>query len=160
MRKSTSTCCESTRSSRSLGKARTASCGRRWTKKRETRLLSKRFLMRFKMRQTHRCQTHSTADGFHSRLTILTTRAADFSRDHVLARGQQPREHHQVICFVCTYQVEVAGAPALTRAVFPLRRLLNVLKAENDRDIYLIFEYMETDLHAGTSCSLTSTNHS
>lgn len=45
------------------------------------------------------------------------------------------------------------------------RRLLNVLKAENDRDIYLIFEYMETDLHAGsrrpesllvlpTSCSL------
>jgi len=28
-------------------------------------------------------------------------------------------------------------------------RLLNVLKAENDRDIYLIFEYMETDLHAG-----------
>jgi hypothetical protein len=28
--------------------------------------------------------------------------------------------------------------------------LLNVLKAENDKDIYLIFEYMETDLHAGT----------
>jgi mitogen-activated protein kinase 15 len=27
--------------------------------------------------------------------------------------------------------------------------LLNVLKAENDRDIYLVFEYMETDLHAG-----------
>jgi mitogen-activated protein kinase 15 len=27
-------------------------------------------------------------------------------------------------------------------------KLLNVLKAENDRDIYLIFEYMETDLHA------------
>ncbi|KFM23494.1 Extracellular signal-regulated kinase 2 [Auxenochlorella protothecoides] len=27
-------------------------------------------------------------------------------------------------------------------------RLLNVLKAENDQDIYLIFEYMETDLHA------------
>jgi len=25
---------------------------------------------------------------------------------------------------------------------------LNVLKAENDRDIYLVFEYMETDLHA------------
>ena len=30
-----------------------------------------------------------------------------------------------------------------------LRRLLNVLKAENDRDIYLVFEYKETDLHAG-----------
>ncbi|PSC69605.1 mitogen-activated kinase 5 [Micractinium conductrix] len=27
-------------------------------------------------------------------------------------------------------------------------RLLNVLKADNDRDIYLVFEYMETDLHA------------
>jgi mitogen-activated protein kinase 15 len=27
-------------------------------------------------------------------------------------------------------------------------RLLNVTKAENERDIYLIFEYMETDLHA------------
>lgn len=26
--------------------------------------------------------------------------------------------------------------------------MLNVLKAENDRDLYLIFEYMETDLHA------------
>lgn len=30
----------------------------------------------------------------------------------------------------------------------PLVRLLNVLKAENDQDIYLIFEFMETDLHA------------
>jgi len=27
-------------------------------------------------------------------------------------------------------------------------RLLNVIRAENDRDIYLIFEFMETDLHA------------
>ena len=27
-------------------------------------------------------------------------------------------------------------------------KLSNVLKAENDRDIYLVFEYMETDLHA------------
>jgi serine/threonine protein kinase len=33
------------------------------------------------------------------------------------------------------------------RCVFGCR-LLNVLKAENDRDLYLIFEYMETDLHA------------
>jgi hypothetical protein len=30
-------------------------------------------------------------------------------------------------------------------------RLLNVLKAENDKDIYLVFEYMETDLHAGAA---------
>ncbi len=27
-------------------------------------------------------------------------------------------------------------------------RLLDVIKAENDRDIYLVFDYMETDLHA------------
>ena len=27
-------------------------------------------------------------------------------------------------------------------------RLTNVLKADNDVDIYLTFEYMETDLHA------------
>jgi mitogen-activated protein kinase 15 len=27
-------------------------------------------------------------------------------------------------------------------------RLLNVLKADNDRDIYLIFDYMEINLHA------------
>jgi len=27
-------------------------------------------------------------------------------------------------------------------------RLRNVLKAENDRDIYLVFDYMDTDLHA------------
>lgn len=26
--------------------------------------------------------------------------------------------------------------------------LMNVLKAENDKDIYLVFDYMETDLHA------------
>lgn len=36
-----------------------------------------------------------------------------------------------------------------SRTDFQPSRLLNVLKAENDRDIYLIFEYMETDLHAG-----------
>eukprot|EP01010_Urceolus_cornutus_P002593 NODE_332_length_1774_cov_276.678261_g269_i0.p1 GENE.NODE_332_length_1774_cov_276.678261_g269_i0~~NODE_332_length_1774_cov_276.678261_g269_i0.p1 ORF type:complete len:382 (-),score=96.82 NODE_332_length_1774_cov_276.678261_g269_i0:627-1712(-) len=27
-------------------------------------------------------------------------------------------------------------------------RLLNVLRADNDKDVYIIFEYMETDLHA------------
>eukprot|EP00769_Ergobibamus_cyprinoides_P003287 gnl/Ergobibamus_cyprinoides/4532.p2 GENE.gnl/Ergobibamus_cyprinoides/4532~~gnl/Ergobibamus_cyprinoides/4532.p2 ORF type:complete len:101 (+),score=37.00 gnl/Ergobibamus_cyprinoides/4532:63-365(+) len=27
-------------------------------------------------------------------------------------------------------------------------RLLNVLKADNDRDIYLVFEYLATDVHA------------
>ena len=41
-------------------------------------------------------------------------------------------------------------ALTLKLAYLTPHRLLNVLKAENDRDIYLIFEYMETDLHAGT----------
>jgi mitogen-activated protein kinase 15 len=27
-------------------------------------------------------------------------------------------------------------------------KLWNVLKADNDRDIYLVFEFMDTDLHA------------
>jgi mitogen-activated protein kinase 15 len=27
-------------------------------------------------------------------------------------------------------------------------RLVNIIRAENDRDLYLVFEYMETDLHA------------
>ena len=35
-----------------------------------------------------------------------------------------------------------------TQAVQLFCRLQNVLKAENDKDIYLIFDYMETDLHA------------
>lgn len=34
------------------------------------------------------------------------------------------------------------------QAVCNTCRLQNVLKAENDNDIYLIFDYMETDLHA------------
>ena len=29
-----------------------------------------------------------------------------------------------------------------------MHRLLNVLKADNDRDLYLTFDFMETDLHA------------
>lgn len=27
-------------------------------------------------------------------------------------------------------------------------RLLNIIKAENNKDLYLVFDYMETDLHA------------
>lgn len=27
-------------------------------------------------------------------------------------------------------------------------QLMNVIRAENDKDIYLVFDYMETDLHA------------
>ena len=27
-------------------------------------------------------------------------------------------------------------------------KLFNVIKAENDKDLYLVFEYMESDMHA------------
>eukprot|EP00009_Paramoeba_aestuarina_P007338 CAMPEP_0201518500 /NCGR_PEP_ID=MMETSP0161_2-20130828/9330_1 /ASSEMBLY_ACC=CAM_ASM_000251 /TAXON_ID=180227 /ORGANISM="Neoparamoeba aestuarina, Strain SoJaBio B1-5/56/2" /LENGTH=402 /DNA_ID=CAMNT_0047916293 /DNA_START=88 /DNA_END=1296 /DNA_ORIENTATION=+ len=37
--------------------------------------------------------------------------------------------------------------------------LLNVLKADNDRDIYLVFEYMETDLHAVIRASILEDIH-
>ena len=33
-------------------------------------------------------------------------------------------------------------------------RLLNVLRADHDRDIYLVFEYMETDLHAAIRANI------
>ena len=39
------------------------------------------------------------------------------------------------------------------------RRLLNVLKADNDRDIYLVFEYMETDLHAVVRANILEEIH-
>jgi len=37
--------------------------------------------------------------------------------------------------------------------------LLDVLKADNDRDIYLIFEYMETDLHAAIRANILQDIH-
>ena len=37
--------------------------------------------------------------------------------------------------------------------------LLNVLKADNDRDIYLTFEYMETDLHAAIRANILQDIH-
>ncbi len=37
--------------------------------------------------------------------------------------------------------------------------LQNVLKADNDRDIYLVFEYMETDLHAAIRANILQDIH-
>jgi len=37
--------------------------------------------------------------------------------------------------------------------------LFNVLKADNDRDIYLVFEYMETDLHAAIRANILQDIH-
>ena len=38
-------------------------------------------------------------------------------------------------------------------------RLIDVLKADNDRDIYLVFEYMETDLHATIRANILEEIH-
>jgi len=38
-------------------------------------------------------------------------------------------------------------------------RLMNVLKADNDKDIYLVFDYMETDLHAVIRASILEEIH-
>uniref|UniRef100_A0A7S4ETW2 Mitogen-activated protein kinase n=2 Tax=Chrysotila carterae TaxID=13221 RepID=A0A7S4ETW2_CHRCT len=37
--------------------------------------------------------------------------------------------------------------------------LLNVLKADNDRDLYLVFEYLETDLHAAIRANVLQDIH-
>ena len=37
--------------------------------------------------------------------------------------------------------------------------LTNVIKADNDRDLYLIFEYMETDLHAAIRANILQDIH-
>ena len=38
-------------------------------------------------------------------------------------------------------------------------RLLNVIKAENDKDIYLVFEFMETDLHTVIRANILESIH-
>ena len=38
-------------------------------------------------------------------------------------------------------------------------QLQNVLRADNDRDIYLVFEYMETDLHATIRANILEEIH-
>ena len=38
-------------------------------------------------------------------------------------------------------------------------QLFNVLKADNDRDIYLVFEIMETDLHAAIRANILQDIH-
>jgi len=38
-------------------------------------------------------------------------------------------------------------------------KLLNVIRAENDKDIYLIFDFMETDLHAVIKANILEDVH-
>ena len=38
-------------------------------------------------------------------------------------------------------------------------KLQNLMKAENDKDIYLVFEFMETDLHAAIRASILEDVH-
>jgi mitogen-activated protein kinase 15 len=37
--------------------------------------------------------------------------------------------------------------------------LINVIKAENDKDIYLVFEYMETDIHTVIKANILEAVH-
>ena len=63
---------------------------------------------------------------------------------------QEVNNHENIIrCHLLFPQTDSGTQSKLLSIDCTLGRLLNVLKAENDRDIYLIFEYMETDLHAG-----------
>jgi len=62
---------------------------------------------------------------------------------------QEVNNHENIIrCHLLFPQTDSGTQSKLLSIDCTLGRLLNVLKAENDRDIYLIFEYMETDLHA------------
>lgn len=59
--------------------------------------------------------------------------------------------HHPPLHMHAPIQTNASLPPHTHSLTCPCRaehRLLNVLKAENDRDLYLVFEYMETDLHA------------
>ena len=38
-------------------------------------------------------------------------------------------------------------------------KLLNLMKADNDKDIYLVFEFMETDLHAAIRANILEDVH-
>lgn len=38
-------------------------------------------------------------------------------------------------------------------------RLLNVIRAENDKDIYFVFEFMETDLHSAVRGNILELIH-
>ena len=54
---------------------------------------------------------------------------------------------------ICTIMLRVVSVACLQgcllgMSAFVFCRLRSVLKAENDRDIYLVFDFMETDLHA------------
>ena len=50
------------------------------------------------------------------------------------------------------YLQQLAGHPNIVR-------LRNVLKAENDRDIYMVFDFMETDLHAVVRANILEPIH-
>ena len=59
---------------------------------------------------------------------------------------QELNDHENIIRCAT---LSLASQPRLTHLPLVISlRLLNVLKAENNQDIYLVFEYMETDLHA------------
>ena len=65
---------------------------------------------------------------------------------------QELGSHENIIKYAASLLIHVIAVSqkriVSSQAVCDTCRLQNVLKAENDKDIYLIFDYMETDLHA------------
>jgi len=57
-------------------------------------------------------------------MEVFIRRCVMLLRRHCIASSQELNNHENII------------------------KLWNVLKADNDRDIYLVFEFMDTDLHA------------
>ena len=62
--------------------------------------------------------------------------AAYVSRDPLFTGVCRSPEYYQVSNFILKNNKNI------------FCRLLNVVAAKNDKDIYLVFEYMDTDLHA------------
>lgn len=67
------------------------------------------------------------------------------------ASPHRPRPHlhppRHILTHICTPLASPAHLCPRSLSVHPTR-LQNVIRAENDRDIYITFEFMETDLHA------------
>ena len=60
---------------------------------------------------------------------------------------QEFSDHQNIIKYV-HYHDRSRWATGRDRIFISIFRLLNVVAAKNDKDIYLVFEYMDTDLHA------------
>ena len=70
-----------------------------------------------------------------------------------LAAASELRSHaHCVFCLLSPQELNAHHHENIIR-------LLNVLKADNDKDIYLVFEYMEINLHAVIKANILEEVH-